>query len=364
MVTPSEGLTHTVLTHSNGTSLIFFPVQSGSWWEAIRPAPKEHLHATDWPDGWLDLICPPPCGLHLQPDPKQLNPGPGRDPIQSGGGWKSGHPRWCRNFLSSSPRTSGRSLHTLVFLFCSIKCPFVLRIYFEVERYVEVGLLRCAPWTGCLWLDPQSFLLWSLSSQVSSACARVTAAWLPLHQRIVNEFLCNRSCGSPDRSVYSILSSSLWITGLLPRSLSPLWRSVMWGRIQLCICAPCDCQSDKIICSQREPDSNRQSLRLSHHRSRALQVGLPSGGLCFSWAYLRISHGFRTRCLLGREKYLWSSESSSANQGFSVLTVFGLGVFCFRFLCLVPISQVREKEMTRWLPGVLEPFLCVIQAFD
>ena len=256
MVTPSEGLTHTVLTHSNGTSLIFFPVQSGSWWEAIRPAPKEHLHATDWPDGWLDLICPPPCGLHLQPDPKQLNPGPGRDPIRSGGGWKSGHPRWCRNFLSSSPRTSGRSLHTLVFLFCSIKCPFVLRIYFEVERYVEVGLLRCAPWTGCLWLDPQSFLLWSLSSQVSSACARVTAAWLPLHQRIVNEFLCNRSCGSPDRSVYSILSSSLWITGLLPRSLL------------------CDCQS-------RGEESSYASVprvivrvtRLSAHKGSQILTG-------------------------------------------------------------------------------------------
>lgn len=104
---------------------------------------------------------------------------------------------------------------------------------------------------------------------------------------------------------FVILSLDHWA----PSQVSPPWLSVTWGRIQLCICAPCDCQSDKIICSQREPDSNRQSFRLSHPRSRALQVGLPSGGLCFSWAYLRISHGFRTRCLLGREKYLWSSES-------------------------------------------------------
>ena len=99
LVTPSEGLAHRVLTHSNGTSLIFFPVQSGSWWEAIRPAPKEHLHATDWPDGWLDLICPPLCGLIWNRTPNSWIPGQAKTRSEVEEDGSLAIQRWCRNFF-------------------------------------------------------------------------------------------------------------------------------------------------------------------------------------------------------------------------------------------------------------------------
>lgn len=130
-----------------------------------------------------------------------------------------------------------------------------------------------------------------------------------------------------------ILSPDHWA----PSQVSSLWLSVTWGKIQLYVCAPCDCHSDKIICSQRELNSNRQSLRLSHHRSRAWQVGLPGSGLCFPWAYLRISHGFRTRCLLGREKYLWSSESYICQPRILSFDCIWVGIVLFLF----PVSSAN-----------------------
>lgn len=91
-----------------------------------------------------------------------------------------------------------------------------------MRRYVGVGFLRRADVTvhrGWASLAGSPDLPTVESS--SLLCRRLSpAAWPPLCQRKVNEFLCSRACGSPDIPVYCILSSSLsdWIIGLSPRS--------------------------------------------------------------------------------------------------------------------------------------------------
>lgn len=223
-----------------------------------------------------------------------------------------------------------------MFLFCWVKYPVFLKGIVWSEK-VPRRWLCVTQWMGIFgWI----FVRYTLESKSLPFAG-------PRHDRSIATSLmedCEWNFCAKGTEVHW---TSLFIAFFCPLSLVlhkwalpkvTTYNFVSHGEkiIQIFICTPSNLHSvtNYLLANDSYLNSRKLSLRLSYDSLIASQLDLSGNIWHLFWIYLKNSHSSRTRCLLGREKYLRLSELPTVpyitSQGFSVLTKLGLE-FCFCF---------------------------------
>lgn len=205
-----------------------------------------------------------------------------------------------------------------------------------MRRYLEGGFVWHSGWAS---LAGSSYvILWNPRLFPSLALV-MTAVLLPLWWRIVNEISVQRGLRFTEHPYLLHFFCPLSLVlhkWALPKVTTYNFVSHGEKIIQIFICTPSNLHivTNYLLANDSYLNSRKLSLRLSYDSLIASQLDLSGNIWHLFWIYLKNSHNSRTRCLLGREKYLRLSELPTVpyitSQGFSVLTKLGLE-FCFCF---------------------------------